>query len=379
MNINDKKLQEKMKMENNIFKYATKELSQDATVAWLVDCYHFKETKEIGEKFIKEFILEKDEEIKEVKIIRQHYKIDVFIQIETDKMSYNIIIENKRGTFLHDNQLRNYVNRVKENGKKIIVLLFKNSNIYPFEELQYEMEQQDIKKDIGNIDIEFKLRDAQSFLNALKIDTNHMILNMIIEYYREIIADNEKLKTYDWKLQIKKQDWKEFYNIVINELKKINIQECRDENGNIIGIKRPKGMGIQAVRTDFIIKNVEFIDKANKIIPKSEGIWRMAIDWGVYELTWNKPVRLILFCNTDREERIKFQKFIKSKIKEEINVTGTKNTFATITIKEEEIIGQDKEKIAEIIVEKVYKIYNEIKKLFDEYEKSVFEEQLLEE
>lgn len=362
-----------MKMENNIFKYATKELSQDATVAWLVDCYHFKETKEIGEKFIKEFILEKDEEIKEVKIIRQHYKIDVFIQIETDKMSYNIIIENKRGTFLHDNQLRNYVNRVKENGKKIIVLLFKNSNIYPFEELQYEMEQQDIKKDIGNIDIEFKLRDAQSFLNALKIDTNHMILNMIIEYYREIIADNEKLKTYDWKLQIKKQDWKEFYNIVINELKKINIQECRDENGNIIGIKRPKGMGIQAVRTDFIIKNVEFIDKANKIIPKSEGIWRMAIDWGVYELTWNKPVRLILFCNTDREERIKFQKFIKSKIKEEINVTGTKNTFATITIKEE-IIGQDKEKIAEIIVEKVYKIYNEIKKLFDEYEKSVFEE-----
>ena len=357
-------------MENNIFKFATKELSQDATVAWLADCYRFKETKEIGEKFIKEFILEKDEEIKKVKIIRQYHKIDVFIQIETDKMDYNIIIENKRGTFLHDNQLKNYVNRVKEKGKKIIVILFKSNNIFPFEELQYEIEQQDIKKDIGKIDIEFKLRDAQSFLNALKIDTNHMILNMIIEYYREIIADNEKLKAEDWKLQIKKQDWEEFYNIVINELKKINIQECRDENGNIIGIKRPKGMGIQALRTDFTIANVEFIDKSNKIIPKSEDIWRIGIDWGLYELTWNKQVRVILFCNTDRKERRKFQEFVKSKIKEkeEIDVKGTKHTFATIEIKDKEIIGQDKEKIAEIIVEKVYKIYNEIKKWFDDYE-----------
>ena len=216
-------------MENNIFKFATKELSQDATVAWLADCYRFKETKEIGEKFIKEFILEKDEEIKEVNIIRQYHKIDVFIQVETNKMTYNIIIENKRGTFLHDNQLKNYVNQIKENGKKIIVILFKSNNIFPFEELQYEMEQQEIKKDIGDIEIEFKLRSARNFLDSLKSDTNNSILNMIIEYYREIIINNEKLKCDDWKLQMKKQEWKEFYDKVINGLREISIEECKDE------------------------------------------------------------------------------------------------------------------------------------------------------
>ena len=60
--------------ENNIFRFATKEISQDAIVAWLANCYKFEETKEIGKKFIKEFILENDEEIKKIKVIKQYHR-----------------------------------------------------------------------------------------------------------------------------------------------------------------------------------------------------------------------------------------------------------------------------------------------------------------
>ena len=84
-----------------------------------------------------------------------------------------------------------YVNQIKEEGKKIIVILFKSGNIFPYEELQYEMEQEEIKKEIGNIEIEFKLKDVQSFIDSLKLDTSNIIIKMVIEYYQKIKIDNE--------------------------------------------------------------------------------------------------------------------------------------------------------------------------------------------
>lgn len=68
-----------------------------------------------------------------------------------------------------------------------------------------------------------------SFLATLKPDTNNEILNMIIEYYHMIIENNRKLKADDWKLQMNKNEWEEFYSIVVNRLKKIGIKERRDE------------------------------------------------------------------------------------------------------------------------------------------------------
>ena len=148
------------------------------------------------------------------------------------------------------------------------------------------------------------------------------------------------------------------------------------KNGKTIGVRRPRGKGIQAVRTDFKIKNTEFINKSNKIVQGSEEIWGIGIDWGVNGLKddgqiWKNAVRVILFCDTETKKRQKFQDFVKTIIKEkgekEIVVIGKRPTFAKIEIKDEEIMGQHKEKIAEIIIEKVYKLYNEVEKCFDKY------------
>ena len=209
-----------------------------------------------------------------------------------------------------------------------------------------------------------------SFFNSLKPNTNHMLLNMIIFYYQKVIEDNKKLRAKDWKLQMNKEEWKEFYSTLVNGLQKRGIEECKDENGKVIGIRRPGGLGIQAVRIDFEIKNTEFLKKADRIIKTSPGIWGIGIDLGVNGLQengeiWSKRVKAILFCNVDKDKRKKFHDFAKSKIeKGEIEVVGTRPMFAKIEIDD---IGQDKKKIAEIIIEKVYKLYDEVTRCLDIY------------
>ncbi len=352
-------------MENNIFKFATKELAQDAVVAWLANCYNFNSTKEIGEVFIRKFILGNDyENIKSIEIERSFHGIDIFMKIETDKEKYSIIIENKRGTFLHDKQLLKYVNRIKEEDKKIIVILFKSGNIFPYEELQYEMEQEEIKKEIGNIEIEFKLKDVQSFIDSLKLDTNNIILKMVVEYYQKVKIDNEKLKANDWKLQINKNEWNEFYNIIISKLKKLDIEESKNENGEAIGIRRPGGLGNQADRSNFEIQNKKFLEKSNKIISVERNIWGFGIDWK------NNGQKVILFCNTEIEKRKDFHDFCQRTLEEkdkEIKVTGRRPTFAQIEISNKTIEGKSLNQIAEIIIEKILKLYNTVLKLFDLY------------
>lgn len=147
-------------------------------------------------------------------------------------------------------------------------------------------------------------------------------------------------------------------------------------SGCIIGIRRPGGLGTQAVRAEFAIKNTEFLEKSNRVIDATAEIWNIGIDLGVNGLKengeiWRNNVRVILFCDVDIEKRAKFHDFVKSKIKDsEIEVVGKRPTFAKIEIDNKEIIGQDKTRIAEIIVEKVYKMYYEIIKCFDDYSSS---------
>ena len=87
-------------------------------------------------------------------------------------------------------------------------------------------------------------------------------------------------------MQINKEEWSKFYSLIINELKKINIEECKDENGKVIGIKRPGGPGDQADRSDFKIQNKEFLEKANKLIPAKSNVWGIGIDWGKFRNKW---------------------------------------------------------------------------------------------
>ena len=124
---------------NNIFDFATSELSQDAFICWLCNWVNFddnslsedeKKLKALATEFIEKMIGEKLEDRK-VNIKRQYQKIDVLLEIQnktefiTNENEKNpvvdiyVIIEDKVGTGLHSNQIEIYTKLISEKNKNI--------------------------------------------------------------------------------------------------------------------------------------------------------------------------------------------------------------------------------------------------------------------
>ena len=102
----------------NIFKYATKELSQDAMICWFLACLESEDEfyKAIGVKFV-EFILDK-ESLKADDIVlynkpeKQYHKMDVYAVLCVENKAIPIIFEDKTDTYLHSNQMKKYCDTV---------------------------------------------------------------------------------------------------------------------------------------------------------------------------------------------------------------------------------------------------------------------------
>ena len=138
---------------NKLFKFATKELSQDAIICWCINWFNYKEkvkSDKKKEQLVKmsEKILDKILEntdinsfhIKEVRIIRQFENIDITLVITTkSSKQYIVIIEDKVGANLSSKQKRDlYVSdliKALENNEDKQELLgiteFNKDNIVP--------------------------------------------------------------------------------------------------------------------------------------------------------------------------------------------------------------------------------------------------------
>ncbi len=124
---------------NNIFDFATSELSQDAFICWLCNWVNFddnslsedeKKLKLLATEFIEKMLGEKLEDRK-VNIKRQYQKIDVLLEIQnktefiTNENEKNpvvdiyVIIEDKVGTGLHSNQIERYRELISEKNENI--------------------------------------------------------------------------------------------------------------------------------------------------------------------------------------------------------------------------------------------------------------------
>lgn len=107
-------------MTPNIFKLATKELSQDAFITWLIQWGNpeFKSNKTLnqaGQEFIKVLIRKKypefNEPINKVEAGRQWQNMDIWAEINNQ---YLIIIEDKTFSSQHGNQLEVYKERAEK-------------------------------------------------------------------------------------------------------------------------------------------------------------------------------------------------------------------------------------------------------------------------
>ena len=98
---------------NNLFDFATGELSQDAVLCWCVNWLNYKDSelyplaKDMLKLLCPQLTISDNEE---VVIIRQWYKTDILLYLK--ESSSAIIVEDKVYTSEHDNQIQTYVNKI---------------------------------------------------------------------------------------------------------------------------------------------------------------------------------------------------------------------------------------------------------------------------
>ena len=102
---------------NNLFSFATKELSQDALLCWAINWMReaAKGTAyyELGKSLLNLFLGQHHlDEYENILILRQYKRIDVLIVFEGKGLRYGLIIEDKTHTSEHSNQIQRYQDTV---------------------------------------------------------------------------------------------------------------------------------------------------------------------------------------------------------------------------------------------------------------------------
>jgi hypothetical protein len=178
-----------MKTRPNIFDYATSELSQDAFLCWLI-AWADSEYKELDEdiwklsqRFLSELI---NVPIKNIEVGRQLENIDVWVKVND---SHFIIIEDKKGTTEHSDQLERYAQVKAKNpaGKDLEKVL-----------IYFKMEEQ---SDLSNIDAaKYKFVERHQMLLILgsyfstvpKEKQNHILA----DYYENLVRLESAINSY---------------------------------------------------------------------------------------------------------------------------------------------------------------------------------------
>ena len=201
---------------------------------------------------------------------------------------------------MHGKQLERYIGKIyyelKKNKKnnKIIIILFKSENIFPFEKSEYEKQIKECKKRYGNNTIiTDKLRSSKDFYEALEKNTNNCILNLLIDYYNEKNKDN--YKNLDWILKKDSKEWNIFRDNMIRKLQNLEkeniIIKCFQNEGDYNNVK---GM----YRLDFSIEDKEFKETVKKLNNRYLNYYDLTID-----LTKNTPIQLFCTISEDGKYR----------------------------------------------------------------------------
>lgn len=202
---------------NNIFNFATSELSQDAFICWLCNWVNFddndlsedeKKLKELAIDFIEKMSGEKLGDRK-VNIKRQYQKIDILLEIqnktefitkENEKnpvIDIYVIIEDKVGTSLHSDQQKTYRNLIFEKNKE------DNGNKAEIKVVYYKIYDEDNMERLKEegIDIIFERKDMLALLEKYKNSFN----NILVEDYYNYLNNIEKdVNSY---IDKKLEDW----------------------------------------------------------------------------------------------------------------------------------------------------------------------------
>lgn len=219
-------------MKPNIFDIATKELSQDAFITWLLrfgdeSCKKEDEqlnlcAKEFITALVKSQYPDFCDEIRTVQADRQWENIDVWSEVNSE---YFIIIEDKTNTSEHSKQLERYKkiasSHCLQKGYKLVCIYIKTGN-----ESLADL-QKIIKKG-------FSVFDRKSILEILS-KYNNIKNNIFSDYLERLSRLEEKNNRFD-KIDISEwtgNDWQGFYQFVERnlEMNDINWGLANNPNG----------------------------------------------------------------------------------------------------------------------------------------------------
>lgn len=174
-------------LRNNLFFYATKELSQDAFICWLCS-YALEDADkrdehlvECANQMVYEFMKGgtgesiDQSEMHLVSVEKQVNNIDVLLTVKYKEDTYKIIVEDKTHTSEHDNQLERYRKQMSGTNYKVIGIYYKTGF-------------QSDKKSVAEADYIFFGRDK--ILNILRDCKSE---NAILKNYREYWEDFEEV------------------------------------------------------------------------------------------------------------------------------------------------------------------------------------------
>ncbi|WP_090330457.1 PD-(D/E)XK nuclease family protein [Dyadobacter koreensis] len=188
-------------MKPNIFAHATKELSQDAFFAWLLEWADYRnqdfdhELHEVAKDFIRFLLDKEDYAITNVEVLKQWQNMDITVTVNNE---YFIVIEDKTNTGEHSGQLERYAKIVKSHDKsknlEPVFIYLKTGN-----ESQYT--QQYVKSQ------GFKPIDRKSVLDVLRrknVDIKNSIFTDFVAYMNVLEQSTNAFQT----LQNITTDWK---------------------------------------------------------------------------------------------------------------------------------------------------------------------------
>jgi len=186
---------DKVLRKNNIFRYATSELSQDAFICWLLshateECWDVDSNlRDCALSFLEKILecknLVSKERVFVKNIVKQYKNIDVLFQVD----QYYVIIEDKTFTDTHDNQ----VNRYKE------TLVAEGIEAEDIICVYYKIEDQpEPEKDI---DVEFTRESLLGMFKPYKPLISNAIFTDYVEYLEWLEWETksyERLKISEW-------------------------------------------------------------------------------------------------------------------------------------------------------------------------------------
>jgi len=198
-------------MKPNLFTLATKELSQDAFIAWLLQwanpgCRNYnRELQAVAESFLRELISlqsEAPDSIDRVEAGRQWENIDVWAEVNN---SHLVIIEDKVGTGQHSDQLLRYratgEKWCQEQGRKLVCVYIKTHS--------------DSALNLQNVERQgFAVLSRKHLLEVLNA---HEVQSDIYMDFRDRLRELERLESCFDKKMISDwngNDWKGLYQAI---------------------------------------------------------------------------------------------------------------------------------------------------------------------